>query len=182
MYSISFMPKLASWMLLGIACLWFCSCSSARKVQRDKASTTHIGEPVQPPDAEVKYISVYYNRRGDAIRLASKKEDGLLNKKLDNYQYYIGILGTQLVPEVWTILELASGDVRLTSTGVVEGRSPQPLLIGSKYKGKLAIVSGFFNGASIYDARIEAVFEAKPMQLLYQIMEEEKLIIEDYAE
>lgn len=79
-------------------------------------------------------------------------------------------------------LELLSWSVPLITIRMMEAQAPKSLLIPPDKVGKLAIVSGTSQGNTIYEARIVAVFEDKPLGLLYKLLHDSKLTIDSYLE
>lgn len=145
-----------------------CSTSKTPLTTMDKPQNTP-----QPP-VSIKYIEVILNpsNRQTAL-LPFNPSDSILTRaaKETNLQTLIGVLQfNPAMHPVSSVLTMNGWDVPLTGIRMIEARSPMPITIEPLQIGKLALVQGFFDGATLYQAHIIAVFSDTPMDLLYRLL------------
>lgn len=122
----------------------------------------------------MQYIAVITNPvNRQTVLLPFNPTDSVLAEtaKETNLQTLIGVLQfNPAMHPVSSVLTMNGWDVPLTGIRIMEARSPAPVSINSGQLGKLALVQGFFDGATLYQARIVAVFSDSPMDLLYRLL------------
>ncbi|HRI27775.1 MAG TPA: hypothetical protein PK239_09685 [Chitinophagales bacterium] len=119
-------------------------------------------------------LTVYTDVLKNNIELSYNSADSILTsaaKASNLLPVMIGVLGINFnLSPVSSVLKMNGWDVPLTPIRMMEARSPYPIQIQPDEVGKLALVQGHFDGSTIYQATILAVFPDEPIALLYQLL------------
>lgn len=136
-------------------------------------STLNAPTPASIPNTPTRQLTVITDTQRNTLQLSFAATDTLLAEaaKQPDLSVLLGVLNiNHSFKPVSSVLTLNGWEVPLTDIRVMEARSPAPIVITPQQIGKLALVQGYFNGATLYQANIIAVFSDTPLNLLYQLL------------
>ena len=146
---------------------------------QQQQTTDRVGERSA---SGLETIELIWDTDGQTIKVQADKEYELSEPAKSNHKLYIGILKMNYTHSIPSTLSMPSMEVPLTSINMMDATVPFPISIQSHELNKLVIVSGYFDGAALYNAKIQMVFKESPQLLIYQLLEQKIISLDDVAE